>query len=75
MAKKRCSSIPTNLRTNKGNLTVDPQEIVEKFNDFFVNVCIEMAEKIGSVDNVSSYTTLQIGVNNSVFSRRSQQSK
>ena len=34
---------------------------------FFVNVGVEMAEKIDSVDSVSSYTTPQIGVNNSIF--------
>ena len=65
--KKCSSSASTNLRTNKGNLTADPQEIAETFNDFLVNVGVEMAEKIDSVDSVSSYTTPQIGVNNSIF--------
>ena len=67
MAKKCSSSAPTNLRTNEGNLTADPQEIAETFNDFFVNVGVEMAKKIDSVDSVSSNTTPQIGVNNSIF--------
>ena len=73
--KKCSSSAPTNFKTNKGNLTADSQEIAETFNDFFVNVDVEMAEKIDSVDSVSSYTTPQIGVNNSIFSRRPQQRK
>ena len=34
---------------------------------FFVNVGVEMAKKIDSVDSVSSYTTQQVGVNNSIF--------
>ena len=34
-SKKCSSSSPTNLKTSKGNLTADPQEIAETFNDFF----------------------------------------